>query len=224
MMETVYPGLACALQKLSFFECSTQFTLDAVNLFVFLVTVSTKMPQVISIATSWTSQGVSLTAFTMETFGISILLLYNIYNGTQLGLYAESFASIAMNIVLLFLLFSISQKRVMFALYCTGVVAFNIAAYVIGNENLITTLQAGASLLFYAGSIAQIRENIKEGTAHLLSLSLFGGYAVMGTLREITFVFTDKPDMVLIIANAIGTTLCFIVVGQIIAGKMVRKG
>ena len=130
-----------------------------------------KIPQLIKLLNSRSSEGISFLSYLLETSAFIITLAYNVRQGFPFSTFGETALIAVQNVAIATLVLQFSGKSAGAAVFVAGLGA---AVYALFNEQVVDSkmlslLQAGAGALGTASKMPQIYANWSQGGTGQLS-------------------------------------------------------
>ncbi|KAF5338859.1 hypothetical protein D9758_015566 [Tetrapyrgos nigripes] len=130
-----------------------------------------KIPQLLLIVNARSAQGLSLSAYILETLSYGITLAYSYRSGFPFSTYGENFFLTLQNVLITVLIIAYSQsssKATLLPLTILGLSASAVSLYAVPQSTL-ALLQIATLPLSLSSKIPQIMENARSGSTGQLS-------------------------------------------------------
>jgi mannose-P-dolichol utilization defect protein 1 len=143
-----------------------------------------KVPQLVKLLRSQSSEGISFTSYLLETSAYLISLAYNIRSGFPFSTYGETGFILVQNVVIAALVLVYSGKSAGVAAWVAGLASAGAALLRpdIVDQKLLNGLQAGAGFLGVASKVPQIGTVFANGGTGQLS-AFTVGFSFLLSLR-----------------------------------------
>ncbi len=130
-----------------------------------------KVPQIIKLVSSGSSEGISFLSYLLETSSYLISLAYNFRSGFPFSTYGETGLIMAQNVVIAVLVLHYAGKQTTAGAFVGGLAAAAFALFSSGilDMKALGYLQAGAGVLSIASKLPQILTVYQEGGTGQLS-------------------------------------------------------
>lgn len=177
-----------------------------------------KIPQILKLIRSGSSQGLSFTSYALETASFLITLAYNIRAHFPFSTYGETSLILAQNVVIAVLILSYQQRS---GLASAFVVAVASAVYaLIVSDTLVSAeqmklLQGGAGVLSIASKLPQIVTVYQQGGTGQLSAFAVFNY-LLGSASRIFTTLQEVDDQLILYSFVAGFLLNAIVAAQMV--------
>lgn len=180
-----------------------------------------KVPQIAALLKAGSAKGISLSGLALETFNLSVLLLYHLKLNNPLSVYAECFALWGQDILLLLLAFGLNSFGSALVLVFATVSA-NEMVHAAGFDTFggsyiplsaVTRLFYATLPLGWLAMLLQIHQNfVQKSTGNLSPVMLWMGWTC-GLLRLGTILIELRHDVAALLGNSVnnvlGTVLLF---------------
>ncbi|KAI9796761.1 MAG: hypothetical protein M1833_006001 [Piccolia ochrophora] len=176
-----------------------------------------KIPQLLKLLQSKSSEGVSFLSYLLETTAYLITLAYNARQNFPFSTYGESALIALQNVVIAALVLHFGGKGAAAAAFVGGLAA---AGYAMFNENLVdmnllSYFQAGAGVLGVASKLPQIWTIwSKGGTGQLSAFAVFN--YLVGSLSRIFTTLQEVDDKLILYGFVAAFALNAVLAGQMI--------
>jgi len=183
-----------------------------------------KLPQIINILVAGSVEGISTMAYLMESASYVIYFVYNYRQGYPYSTYGESLFIYIQNLIIILL---IAVYRGLSALQILLLVALLGNMLVMMSDSMVplevlTAVQGLQIIMGTTSKLAQIYENIKNGSTGQLSIiTVFLFFA--GSLARVFTTLQDAPDPILIVSVGIAGFLNSILFLQVIIYSGAKK-
>ncbi|PGH11365.1 hypothetical protein AJ80_07156 [Polytolypa hystricis UAMH7299] len=188
---------------------------------VAIVTVSAivKVPQILKLLSSRSSQGISFTAYALETTSLLITLAYNARQKFPFSTYGETALIAVQDVVVATLVLVFSGNAPAAGAFLAAVVGI-VYALLFSGETLVDQatmgyLQAGAGVLGIASKVPQIYTVWKEGSTGQLSAFAVFNYLI-GSVSRIFTTLQEVDDNLILYGFIAGTTLNLVLALQMV--------
>ncbi|KKA28246.1 hypothetical protein TD95_002423 [Thielaviopsis punctulata] len=184
-----------------------------------IVTASSivKVPQILKLMKSKSSEGVSIVAYTLETLSYMISMAYSARKGFPFSTYGETALILAQNVVISVLLLWYSGKPGMAGQYLSLACILLSCLWsppIVSMENLVY-MQAGAGALSVASKLPQIITIFSSGTTGQLSAFTVFNYLI-GSLTRIFTTIQEVDDKTILYSFIAGFVLNVILALQMV--------
>lgn len=199
-------------------ECVSLAISKALGIGIITAASVVKVPQIIKLVKSQSSEGLSFTSYLLETASFVITLAYNMRNGFPFSTYGET-ALIAIQDVVISVLILVYSKHVPQAGAFVAAVGSAVYALMV-NDTLVsdaqmTTLQAGAGGLSIASKLPQILTIWQQGGTGQLSAFAVFNY-LFGSLSRIYTTMQEVDDKLILYGFIAGFVLNAILAAQVL--------
>ncbi|KAF2476568.1 mannose-P-dolichol utilization defect 1 protein [Lindgomyces ingoldianus] len=176
-----------------------------------------KIPQLLKLLNSQSSEGVSFLSYLLESSSYLISLSYNIRHGFPFSTYGETALILAQNIVIASLVLNYSGKTAGVAAWVVGLAAAGTALFRedVVDVKALAWLQAFAGVLGVASKAPQILTIWMEGGTGQLSAFAVFNY-LLGSLSRIFTTLQEVPDPLILYGFIAGFALNAILALQMI--------
>ncbi|KAF2177033.1 mannose-P-dolichol utilization defect 1 protein [Zopfia rhizophila CBS 207.26] len=167
-----------------------------------------KVPQLIKLINSQSSEGVSFLSYLLESGSYLISLSYNIRHGFPFSTYGETALILVQNIVIAALVLNYSGKQAGVAAWVASLAAAGTALFRedIVDVKLLAWLQAFAGFLGVASKAPQILTIwMQGGTGQLSAFAVFN--YLLGSLSRIFTTLQEVPDPLILYGFIAGFAL-----------------
>ncbi|KAF1816849.1 polyketide synthase, partial [Eremomyces bilateralis CBS 781.70] len=198
-------------------ECLKLATSKALGLAIIASSSVVKLPQLIKLAKSRSAEGLSFTAYALETAAFIITCAYNARSGNPFSTYGESALISVQNVAIATMILHFSGKKLEAQAWFAGV-GFAVSALlgkgVVGDEAM-GYLQAGAGVLSIASKVPQIWTIYKEGgTGQLSAFAVF--MYLIGSLSRVFTTLQEVDDPIILYGFIAGFILNGILAVQMV--------
>ena len=199
-------------------ECVSLAISKALGIGIITAASVVKVPQIIKLLKSKSSEGLSFTSYFLETASFVITLAYNIRNGFPFSTFGETAFIAIQDVVISVLILVYSGETVGAGAF---VAAAGAAAYALLSSNsLITdaqmvTLQAGAGGLSIASKVPQILAIWQQGGTGQLSAFAVFNYLI-GSLTRIYTTLQEVDDVLILYGFIAGFALNAVLAAQVL--------
>lgn len=161
-----------------------------------------KVPQILTVLSSKSARGLSLSSYLLDTAATAITVAYNARNGFPLSTYGEMVFLLAQNAILIFLIVSFTPgptlSRLVPILSTFGFLSYSLSNPSLVPSTLLSTLQTLTIPLSLSSKIPQIISNYRlSSTGQLSAFLVFNSLA--GCLARVFTSFTETNDPLLIL-------------------------
>ena len=178
-----------------------------------------KVPQLIKLVKSKSSEGLSFTSYALETASLLITLAYNVRNGFPFSTYGETIFIVAQDVAIAALILVYSKQTPLAVAFVVGI-ASAIYALLIDTSGLVSssqmsTLQAGAGALGVASKLPQILTIYSQGGTGQLSAFAVFNY-LLGSLARIFTTLKEVDDKLILGGFIAGFALNAVLAAQML--------
>ncbi|GAA5957103.1 hypothetical protein JCM3765_005406 [Sporobolomyces pararoseus] len=161
-----------------------------------------KVPQILTVLSSKSARGLSLSSYLLDTAATAITVAYNARNGFPLSTYGEMVFLLAQNAILIFLIVSFTPgptlSRLLPILSTFLFLSYSLATPSLVPSTLLSTLQTLTIPLSLSSKIPQIISNYRlSSTGQLSAFLVFNSLA--GCLARVFTSLTETNDPLLIL-------------------------
>ncbi|KAJ9605041.1 hypothetical protein H2200_010431 [Cladophialophora chaetospira] len=199
-------------------ECVSLAISKALGIGIITAASVVKVPQIIKLVKSKSSEGLSFTSYLLETASFVITLAYNIRNGFPFSTFGETAFIAIQDVVISVLILAYSGQTPAAGAF---VAAVGAAAYaLLGSDSLISdaqmvTLQAGAGGLSIASKVPQILAIWQQGGTGQLSAFAVFNY-LFGSLSRIYTTLQEVDDVLILYGFIAGFALNAVLAAQVL--------
>lgn len=199
-------------------ECVSLAVSKALGIGIITAASVVKVPQIIKLVKSQSSEGLSFSSYLLETASFVITLAYNIRNGFPFSTYGET-SLIAIQDVVISVLILVYSKRTAQAGAFLAAVGSAVYALIV-SDTIVTTaqmtsLQAGAGALSIASKLPQILAVYNQGGTGQLSAFAVFNY-LFGSLTRIYTTLQEVDDKLILYGFIAGFFLNAILAAQMV--------
>lgn len=199
-------------------ECVSLAVSKALGIGIITAASVVKVPQIIKLVKSQSSEGLSFSSYLLETASFVITLAYNIRNGFPFSTYGET-SLIAIQDVVISVLILVYSKRSAQAGAFLAAVGSAVYALIV-SDTIVTTaqmtsLQAGAGALSIASKLPQILTVYNQGGTGQLSAFAVFNY-LFGSLTRIYTTLQEVDDKLILYGFVAGFFLNAILAAQMV--------
>ncbi|KEF63271.1 mannose-P-dolichol utilization defect 1 [Exophiala aquamarina CBS 119918] len=190
-------------------ECVSLAISKALGIGIITASSVVKVPQILKLVRSHSSEGLSFSSYLLETASFVISLAYNIRNKFPFSTYGETSLIAVQDVVISVLILAYSGRS---AQAGTFLVAVGSAVYALMvsetlvSESQMTTLQAGAGALSIASKLPQILTVYSQGGTGQLSAFAVFNY-LFGSLTRIYTTLQEVDDKLILYGFVAGLFL-----------------
>lgn len=181
-------------------ECVSLAISKALGIGIITAASVVKVPQIIKLVKSQSSEGLSFSSYLLETASFVISLAYNIRNGNPFSTYGET-SLIAVQDVLISVLILIYSNRTPQAGAFLAAVGSAVYALIVSDTLVssaqMTSLQAGSGVLSIASKLPQILTVYSQGGTGQLSAFAVFNY-LFGSLTRIYTTLQEVDDKLIL--------------------------
>lgn len=181
-------------------ECTTLLLSKVMGIAIITTASIVKLPQILKLLTSQSSQGLSLSSLGLETAAFAITLAYNVRREFPFSTYGETVFILLQNIVLGYLVLRFSPQNFQLAsVFPVTTFAFLIAVFSadIVPDSLLSTFQAGAGILSTVSKLPQILAVHQQGGTGQLSAFAVFNYLLGSAMRILTSLREVNDNLIL---------------------------
>ncbi|SPJ79620.1 related to mannose-P-dolichol utilization defect 1 protein [Fusarium torulosum] len=176
-----------------------------------------KVPQILKLLNSKSSEGVSFLSYLLETASYLISLAYNIRNGFPFSTFGETALIVGQNVIISVLVLNYSGRASLAAVFVAALAATAATLFAenIVDAQTLSYLQAGAGVLSVASKLPQILTIFQQGgTGQLSAFAVFNYLA--GSLSRIFTTLQEVDDKLILYGFVSGFALNAILALQMI--------
>ncbi len=216
--EPCHSALLLDLDITSHPECLSLAISKALGVGIIAAASIVKVPQIIKLVKSQSSEGLSFTSYLLETASFVITLAYNVRNGFPFSTYGETSLIAIQDVVITVLILVYSKKTAQAGAFLAAV---GSAVYALmGSDTLVsnaqmTSLQAGAGALSIASKLPQILTIWSQGGTGQLSAFAVFNY-LFGSLTRIYTTLQEVDDKLILYGFVAGFVLNAILAAQVL--------
>ncbi|KAF5027689.1 hypothetical protein F66182_173 [Fusarium sp. NRRL 66182] len=214
--ETCYKSLLLDV-NIEDADCIKLAVSKALGIGIIAASSIVKVPQILKLVNSKSSEGVSFLSYLLETASYIISLAYNFRNGFPFSTYGETALIVGQNVIISVLVLNYSGRASLAAVFVAalaGTVATLFAENVVDAQTL-SYLQAGAGVLSVASKLPQILTILQQGgTGQLSAFAVFNYLA--GSLSRIFTTLQEVDDKLILYGFVSGFVLNAILALQMI--------
>ncbi|KIX07039.1 uncharacterized protein Z518_05016 [Rhinocladiella mackenziei CBS 650.93] len=198
--EPCHGALLLDLDFSSHPECVSLAISKALGIGIITAASIVKVPQIIKLVQSGSSEGLSFTSYLLETASFVITLAYNVRNGFPFSTYGETSLIAIQDVVISVLILAYSNKTAQAGAFLaavgSAVYALMVSDTLVSNSQM-TSLQAGAGLLSLASKLPQIFTIYRQGGTGQLSAFAVFNY-LFGSLSRIYTTMQEVDDKLIL--------------------------
>lgn len=199
-------------------ECVSLAISKALGIGIITAASVVKVPQIIKLVKSQSSEGLSFSSYLLETASFVISLAYNIRNGFPFSTYGETSLIAVQDVVISVLILAYSnrtaQAGAFLAAVGSAVYALIVSDTLVSNAQM-TSLQAGAGALSIASKLPQILTVYSQGGTGQLSAFAVFNY-LFGSLTRIYTTLQEVDDKLILYGFVAGFFLNAVLAAQMI--------
>lgn len=199
-------------------ECVSLAISKALGIGIITAASVVKVPQIIKLVKSKSSEGLSFTSYLLETASFVITLAYNIRNGFPFSTFGETALIAIQDVVISVLILAYSGQTpaagAFVAAVGAAVYALIVSDTLVSNANMIT-LQAGAGGLSIASKVPQILAIWQQGGTGQLSAFAVFNY-LFGSLSRIYTTLQEVDDVLILYGFIAGFALNAVLAAQVL--------
>ncbi|KAI9833893.1 MAG: hypothetical protein M1819_003402 [Sarea resinae] len=176
-----------------------------------------KLPQLLKLLSTHSSQGVSFLSYLLETSAYLITLAYNVRQGFPASTYGETALIAVQNVVIAVLVLHFSGKSAAAGVFVAGLAGAGYALFKpeLVNGDMLAYAQAGAGVLGIASKAPQIYTIWKQGgTGQLSAFAVFNYLA--GSLARIFTTLQEVDDPLILYGYLAGFALNLVLALQMV--------
>ncbi|KAM3581329.1 hypothetical protein VKS41_006157 [Umbelopsis sp. WA50703] len=177
-----------------------------------------KIPQIITILSSGSAQGLSLASYYLETFSCAISLAYNFRQGNPFSTFGETFFLTVQNFIITLLILFYARQRSQLLVTAVGFLAVfqALSSQTLVPAGIMSILYAATIPLTLSSKVPQIYTNFKNSSTGQLSVFAVFNYFLGSTARVFT-TMTELDDPLMLAGNVLAATFNGILAIQMIA-------
>jgi len=199
-------------------ECVSLAISKALGIGIITAASVVKVPQILKLVKSGSSEGLSFASYLLETASFVITLAYNIRNGFPFSTYGETSLIAVQDVVISVLILVYSNKTAQAGAFLTAI-GGTVYALMVSNDlvsnSQMTSLQAGAGALSIASKLPQIITIYNEGGTGQLSAFAVFNY-LFGSLTRIYTTLQEVDDKLILYGFVAGFILNAVLAAQMI--------
>lgn len=216
--EPCHSALLLDLDFASHPECVSLAISKTLGIGIITAASVVKVPQIIKLVKSGSSEGLSFTSYLLETASFVITLAYNIRNGFPFSTYGETSLIAVQDVVISVLILVYSNKTAQAGAFLaavgSAVYALMVSDALVSNSQM-TSLQAAAGALSIASKLPQILTIYNQGGTGQLSAFAVFNY-LLGSLSRIYTTLQEVDDKLILYGFVAGFALNAILAAQVI--------
>ncbi|KAH0835990.1 hypothetical protein AYO21_06846 [Fonsecaea monophora] len=216
--ESCHSALLLDLDFASHPECVSLAISKALGIVIITAASVVKVPQIIKLVKSQSSEGLSFTSYLLETTSFVISLAYNMRNGFPFSTYGETALIAIQDVVISVLILVYSKKSAQagafLAAFGSAVYALMVSDTLVSNAQM-TSLQAGAGALSIASKLPQILTIYSQGGTGQLSAFAVFNY-LFGSLSRIYTTIQEVDDKLILYGFIAGFALNAVLAAQVV--------
>jgi len=215
--EKCYTSLIEDLQLFSDIDCLKYAISKGLGFGIVLGGSIVKIPQIITILSSGSAQGLSLASYYLETFSCAISLAYNFRQGNPFSTFGETFFLTLQNVIITLLILYYAGQH---SLLVASAVGFLIVFQALSSQSFVPSsamsiLYAATIPLTLSSKVPQIYTNFKNSSTGQLSVFAVLNYFLGSTARVFT-TMTELDDPLMLAGNVLAATFNGILAIQVI--------
>lgn len=199
-------------------ECVSLAVSKALGVGIITAASVVKVPQIIKLVRSGSSEGLSFTSYLLETASFVITLAYNMRNGFPFSTYGETSLIAIQDVVISVLILVYSNKTAGAGAFLAAVGSAVYALMVsdtLVSQSQMTSLQAGSGVLSIASKLPQILTIYTQGGTGQLSAFAVFNY-LFGSLIRIYTTLQEVDDKLILYGFVAGFVLNAILAAQVL--------
>ena len=199
-------------------ECVSLAISKALGIGIITAASVVKVPQIIKLVQSQSSEGLSFTSYLLETASFVITLAYNMRNGFPFSTYGETALIAVQDVVISVLILAYSGKTAQAGAFVAGVGSAVYALMVsdtLVSDTQMTTLQASAGGMSIASKVPQILTIWQQGGTGQLSAFAVFNY-LFGSLSRIYTTIQEVDDQLILFGFIAGFALNAVLAAQVL--------
>jgi mannose-P-dolichol utilization defect protein 1 len=216
--EKCHSALLLDLDFSSHPECVSLAISKALGIGIITAASVVKVPQIIKLVKSQSSEGLSFTSYLLETASFVITLAYNMRKGFAFSTYGETALIAIQDVVISVLILAYSGKKPAAGAFVAAVGSAVYALMVsdtLVTDVQMTTLQAGAGGLSIASKVPQILAIWQQGGTGQLSAFAVFNY-LFGSLSRIYTTLQEVDDQLILYGFIAGFFLNAVLAAQVL--------
>ncbi|KAL6250635.1 hypothetical protein RBB50_002937 [Rhinocladiella similis] len=216
--ESCHSALLLDLDVTSHPECVSLAVSKALGIGIIAAASIVKVPQIVKLVQSRSSEGLSFTSYLLETASFVITLAYNMRNGFPFSTYGETSLIAIQDVVISVLILVYSRKTAQAGAFLAAVGSAVYALMVsdtLVTDAQMTSLQAGAGGLSIASKLPQILTIWQQGGTGQLSAFAVFNY-LFGSLSRIYTTLQEVDDKLILYGFIAGFALNAILAAQVL--------
>jgi mannose-P-dolichol utilization defect 1 len=216
--EQCHNGLLLDVDFAKHPECVSLAISKALGIGIITAASVVKVPQIIKLVQSQSSEGLSFTSYLLETASFVITLAYNMRNGFPFSTYGETSLIAVQDVVISVLILMYSKKTPQAGAFLAAVGAAVYALMIsptIVSDAQMTSLQAGAGALSIASKLPQILTIWQQGGTGQLSAFAVFNY-LFGSLSRIYTTLQEVDDKLILYGFVAGFVLNAVLAAQVV--------
>ena len=199
-------------------ECLSLAISKALGIAIITAASVVKIPQILKLVRSGSSEGLSFTSYVLETASFLITLAYNIRSGFPFSTYGETSLILAQDVVIGVLILQYQKKSAAAGAFVAAVAA-SIYALIV-SDTLVSSeqmklLQGGAGVLSIASKLPQILTVYSQGGTGQLSAFAVFNY-LLGSASRIFTTLQEVDDKLILYSFIAGFVLNAILAIQMV--------
>lgn len=215
--EKCYTSLIEDLQLFNDIDCLKYAISKGLGFGIVLGGSIVKIPQIITILSSGSAQGLSLASYYLETFSCAISLAYNFRQGNPFSTFGETFFLTLQNVIITLLILYYAGQR---SLLVASAIGFLIVFQALSSQSFVPSsvmsiLYAATIPLTLSSKVPQIYTNFKNSSTGQLSVFAVFNYFLGSTARVFT-TMTELDDPLMLAGNVLAATFNGILAIQVI--------
>jgi len=199
-------------------ECVSLAISKALGIGIITAASVVKVPQILKLVSSQSSEGLSFSSYLLETASFVISLAYNVRNGFPFSTYGETSLIAVQDVVISVLILAYSgrsaQAGAFVAAVGSAVYALMVSDTLVSDAQM-TTLQAGAGALSIASKLPQILTVYSQGGTGQLSAFAVFNY-LFGSLTRIYTTLQEVDDKLILYGFVAGFILNAVLAAQML--------
>ena len=199
-------------------ECVSLAISKALGIGIITAASVVKVPQIIKLVQSQSSEGLSFTSYLLETASFVITLAYNMRSGFPFSTYGETALIAIQDVVISVLILTYSGKKAQAGAFVAAVGSAVYALMVsdtLVNDAQMTTLQASAGGMSIASKLPQILTIWQQGGTGQLSAFAVFNY-LFGSLSRIYTTIQEVDDQLILYGFIAGFVLNAVLAAQVV--------
>lgn len=198
-------------------DCLKSLLSKALGYLVIAGSVGVKVPQILSIVSAGSAEGIALSMFVLELVGYTINLGYNIARQNPFSTWGENLFLLAQTAIILALMLHYTKKLGFISISLAALWMASLGAMLTGQISLeiMQLLQTASVGIFVLSKVPQVITNFKErSTGKLAFLSFFLNTA--GAAARIFTTLQEVPDTLILVSAILGFALNLTITLQIL--------